>query len=154
MSHITLSPNHNIIMEVADLTFSARTPLLAVDAVIFFGEGIVLIQRKNPPYEGRYALPGGFVEVGETVEDASIREAKEETGLDIELLCLVGVYSDPRRDPRGHVVSVCYLAQGNGELRSGSDAKSAKIFRPDNLPELAFDHEKIISDALRLTKDN
>ena len=127
------------------MPFSVRTPFLAVDAVIFLKDRIVLIRRKNPPYEDRYALPGGFVEVGETVEDAVRREAKEETGLDIELLRLVGVYSDPGRDPRGHVVSVCYLAQGNGELRSGSDAKSAEVFRPDNLPALAFDHEKIIS---------
>ncbi|MFB3764966.1 MAG: NUDIX domain-containing protein [Methanotrichaceae archaeon] len=135
------------------MPFSIRTPFLAVDSVIFYRDGIMLIQRKNPPYEGRYALPGGFVEVGETVEDAVRREAKEETGLDIELLCLVGVYSEPRRDPRGHVVSICYLAQGAGELRYGSDAKSAEVFRPDNLPPLAFDHEKIISDALRLAKD-
>lgn len=141
-------------MEVADLTFSMRTPLLAVDAVIFFQDGIVLIKRKNPPFEGRYALPGGFVEVGETTEDAARREAKEETGLDIELLCLVGVYSDPNRDPRGHVVSICYLARGNGNLRSGSDARSAEVFIRDNLPPLAFDHGKIIGDAMRIAKNN
>lgn len=114
----------------------------------------MLIKRENPPYEGNYALPGGFVEVGETTEDAARREAMEETGLDIELLCLVGVYSDPHRDPRGHVVSVCYLAKGGGELISGSDAKSAEIFRSDNLPELAFDHEMIIGDALRSARNN
>ena len=149
LSHITLSLIWNIIVEVADMSFSLRTPLVAVDAVIFFKNGIVLIRRKNPPYEGRYALPGGFVEVGEMTEDASKREAKEETGLDIELICLVGVYSDLGRDPRGHVVSIGYLAKGNGELRSGSDAKSAEIFDPDNLPDLAFDHENIICDAMR-----
>lgn len=136
------------------MAFSLKTPLLAVDAVIFFRDGIVLIKRKNPPYEGRYALPGGFVEIGETTEDACRREAKEETGLDIELLCLVGVYSDPGRDPRGHIVSVCYLARGSGELRWGSDAKSAEIFRPNSLPDLAFDHEKIVGDALWLAKIN
>ena len=136
------------------MPFSVITPFLAVDAAIFLKGRIVLIRRKNPPYEGRYALPGGFVEVGETTEDGVRREAKEETGLDIELLCLVGVYSDPDRDPRGHVVSVCYLAQGNGKLRSGSDARSAEIFRFDNLPALAFDHEKIIADALRLARSN
>lgn len=134
------------------MTFSVRTPLLAVDAVIFFGDGIVLIQRKNPPFERRYALPGGFVEVGETTEDAARREAKEETGLDIEIVCLVGVYSAPNRDPRGHVVSICYLARGDGELRSGSDARSAEVFRVDDLPPLAFDHEKIIGDAMRIAK--
>ncbi|HQE72151.1 MAG TPA: NUDIX hydrolase, partial [Methanothrix soehngenii] len=82
-----------------------KTPLLAADAVILFQDGIVLIRRNNPPYQGCYALPGGFVEIGETVEEAAIREAREETGLDINLLGLVGVYSDPARDPRGHVVS-------------------------------------------------
>ena len=136
------------------MPFSIRTPLLAVDSVIFFKEGIALIRRKNPPYEGYYALPGGFVEVGETTEEAARREAKEETGLDIELLCLVGVYSDPGRDPRGHIVSVCYLAQGSGTLKSGSDARSAEIFRSNNLPALAFDHQKIIGDALRLLGNN
>lgn len=126
------------------------TPLLAVDAVILFRDGIVLIERKNPPYQGSYALPGGFVEVGETVENATKREAREETGLVIELLGLVGVYSDPKRDSRGHVVSVAYLASGRGELASGSDARSAETFPLESLPDLAFDHDEIIRDALRL----
>jgi len=77
------------------------TPLLAADAVILCGGRIVLIRRSNPPFQGCYALPGGFVEVGETVEAAAVREAREETGLDVELLGLVGIYSDPARDPRG-----------------------------------------------------
>lgn len=127
-----------------------KTPLLAVDAVLFFGSGIVLIRRDNPPYQGCYALPGGFVEVGETVEDAVHRETWEETGLEIELLALVGVYSDPGRDPRGHVVSIAYLAEGRGTLQSGSDARSAEVFAPSRLPPLAFDHDRIIRDALRL----
>ncbi len=126
-----------------------KTPLIAVDAVIVFGSGIVLIRRENQPYRGCYALPGGFVEVGETVDSAAQREVREETGLEIELLALVGVYSDPGRDPRGHVASVAYLAKGWGALRSGSDARSAEIFDPRNLPPLAFDHERIIRDALR-----
>jgi 8-oxo-dGTP diphosphatase len=126
-----------------------RTPLLAVDAVILFGNGIVLIKRDRPPYQGCYALPGGFVEVGETVEDAAKREAKEETGLDIELQGLVGVYSDPGRDPRGHVVSLAFLARGMGTLRSGSDARAAEVVSITRLPDLAFDHDKIIRDALR-----
>ena len=126
-----------------------RTPLLTVDAVILFQEGIVLIRRENPPFQGCYALPGGFVEVGETVEEAVQREAKEETGLDIELLGMVGIYSDPGRDPRGHVVSVAFLAKGRGDLVSGSDARSAEVFLLQSLPPLAFDHDKIISDALR-----
>ena len=128
-----------------------RTPLLAVDAVIFIGKGIVLIKRKNPPFQGYYALPGGFVKVGETIEDAVRREAKEETGLDIEILGIVGIYSNPRRDPRGHVVSVSYLAEGRGELIHGSDARSAEVFLAlEELPQLAFDHGNIIRDALKL----
>jgi len=127
-----------------------KTPLLAVDAVILFRKGIVLIKRQNPPYQGFYALPGGFVELGERAEEAVRREAREETGLEIELLDLVGAYSDPGRDPRGHVVSLCYLAQGIGELRSGSDARSAMVFSPQALPAMAFDHRQMISDALRL----
>jgi 8-oxo-dGTP diphosphatase len=127
---------------------SMRTPLLAVDSVIIFESGVVLIKRKNPPFPGCYALPGGFVEIGESTEDAVIREAREETGLEIDLVGLVGVYSDPRRDPRGHVVSVCYLSRGVGRLVSGSDAKSAEVFRLDDLPELAFDHHRMICDAL------
>ncbi len=131
---------------------SIKTPLLAVDAIIFFQEGVVLIRRENPPYQGCYAFPGGFVVVGESTEAAVCREAKEETGLEIDLLGLVGVYSDPARDPRGHVVSVCYLAQGRGVLKSGSDARSAEVFPVDKLPPLAFDHEKMVRDALRLKR--
>jgi 8-oxo-dGTP diphosphatase len=129
-----------------------RTPLLAVDSAILFEGGVVLIKRKNPPFQGCYALPGGFVELGESIEDAVVREAFEETGLDIELLRLVGVYSDPRRDPRGHVVSICYLSRGTGKLASGSDAQSAEVFSLDSLPELAFDHSKMIDDALILCR--
>ncbi len=129
-----------------------KTPLLAVDAIIFFQEGVVLIRRENPPYQGYYALPGGFVEVGESTETAVCREAKEETGLEIDLLGLVGVYSDPARDPRGHVVSICYIARGHGVLKSGSDARSAEVFPVDKLPPLAFDHGNMIRDALRLKR--
>lgn len=128
------------------------TPLLAVDAVILFQDGIVLIKRDRPPFAGSYALPGGFVEVGETVEAAAAREAREETGLAIELLGLVGIYSNPARDPRGHVVSAAFLARGRGELMAGSDARSAQVFAMMGLPPLAFDHDKIISDALSLAK--
>lgn len=127
-----------------------RTPLLAVDSIIFFEGRIVLIKRKNPPFQGSYALPGGFVEIGESTEDAAARESKEETGLEIDIVGLVGVYSDPHRDPRGHVVSVCYLSEGSGKLASGSDAKSAEVLRLDNLPDLAFDHHRMISDATGL----
>jgi 8-oxo-dGTP diphosphatase len=125
-----------------------KTPLLAVDAVILFENGIVLVRRDNPPYEGCYALPGGFVELNEKVEDALCREAMEETGLEIELLKLVGVYSDPARDPRGHVVSICYLTKGSGVLRAGTDARAVEVFSLDAIPPLAFDHNRIIRDAL------
>ncbi|MBU4492260.1 MAG: NUDIX hydrolase [Euryarchaeota archaeon] len=123
------------------------TPLLTVDALIIYEGKIVLIRRKNPPFENHLALPGGFVDVGETVEAAAIREAKEETGLDIKLIRLMGVYSEPSRDPRGHTVSVCFLAEGRGNLKAGSDAKEIGLFDLYEIPELAFDHNKIIENA-------
>lgn len=124
-----------------------QTPSLTVDIIIIFKNRLVLVKRKNPPYKGKFALPGGFVEIGESTERAAIREAFEETGLSVEIIKLVGVYSDPQRDPRGHTISVCYLAKGSGNLESGSDAASAELFKLDSIPELAFDHNKIIIDA-------
>jgi 8-oxo-dGTP diphosphatase len=124
-----------------------ETPSLTVDIIILFGNKLVYVERKNPPYQGKFALPGGFVEIGETTEKAAVREAFEETGLSIEIIKLTGVYSDPQRDPRGHTVSICYLAKGSGELKSGSDAASVDLFELDSIPELAFDHNKIINDA-------
>lgn len=131
-----------------------KTPLLTVDALILYetekcgqGEKLVLIKRKNPPYEDMFALPGGFVEIGETVEEAVIREAKEETGLDIEVIRLLGVYSDPKRDPRGHTISIGFIAIGSGDLKAGDDAADIELFDIDKVPELAFDHNKIIEDA-------
>lgn len=126
-----------------------KMPSLTVDALIVHDGGLVLVRRGRPPYEGCYALPGGFVEYGETVEDAVKREALEETGLEIEILHLSGVYSDPDRDPRGHMISVCYLARSvGGSLKGGSDADEARIFDPDELPSLAFDHDKIVDNAM------
>ena len=133
--------------EMEPRRFIPVTPLLTVDTVIIFQGKIVLIRRGNPPYQDHFALPGGFVEVGETVETAAVREAKEETGLDVKLLKLLGVYSDPLRDPRGHTVSVCFLARGSGNLKAGSDAKDTGLFGIDEIPELAFDHNKIIEDS-------
>jgi 8-oxo-dGTP diphosphatase len=92
------------------------------------------------------------VEIGETVEEAAIRVAREEPGLVIKLLGLVGVYAAPARDRRGHVVSVGFLARGSGRLQSGSDARSAEVFPPEELTRLSFDHEQIISDALHLAE--
>jgi 8-oxo-dGTP diphosphatase len=124
-----------------------NTPSLTVDTVILFKNKLVLVKRKYPPYQGKFALPGGFVEVGETTEKAATREAFEETGLSVEILKLIGVYSDPERDPRRHTVSVCYLAKGYGDLKSGSDAAAVELFELDSIPDLAFDHNKMINDA-------
>jgi 8-oxo-dGTP diphosphatase len=118
-----------------------------VDVVILSDGGVVLIRRGGDPFEGRWALPGGFVEAGETVEAAAVREAAEETGLAVELVRLVGVYSDPERDPRGHNVSVAFLARVvGGDLKAASDAAEVSVMDP-NAAELAFDHRRIIAEA-------
>ena len=128
-----------------------ETPKLMVDVVIPSEDGkVVLIRRGSEPFEGEWALPGGFVEVGETVEEAAVREAAEETGLAVEVARLVGVYSDPERDPRGHNVSVAFLARVlSGELAAATDASEAALLDPSSF-ELAFDHRKILDDALAL----
>ncbi len=124
-----------------------ETPNLMVDVVIPSGRGIVLIRRASDPFEGQWALPGGFVEIGETVEAAATREAAEETGLAVELARLVGVYSDPERDPRGHNVSVAFLARViGGDLIAATDAAEVAVLDPDSV-ELAFDHRRIVADA-------
>lgn len=121
---------------------------LTVDAVIPYRGGIVLVRRKNDPFRGYYALPGGVVEYGESVEEAVVREVREETGLECTVDRLIGVYSDPGRDPRGHFVSVCFLVRViGGELRADSDADEVKVFKLSELPELAFDHSKMVDDA-------
>jgi 8-oxo-dGTP diphosphatase len=126
---------------------SLKTPLLTVDLIIELNEGIVLIKRKNPP-EG-WALPGGFVDYGETIESAALREAKEETGLDVELVRQFHSYSDPKRDPRHHTVTTVFIARAQGNAVAGDDAKEAEIFRSDTLPEqIAFDHRDILNDYL------
>ena len=123
---------------------------LTVDAIIPYEGRIVLIKRKNEPFKDFYALPGGIVEYGETVEEALKREVKQETGLDVEVKRLVGVYSSPERDPRGHFVSICFLAiPKGGELRAMSDAREIALFELDKIPRLAFDHNKMIEDAKR-----
>ncbi len=121
--------------------------MLAVDAIVLLNGKIVLIRRRNPPFENCYALPGGFVEKGETVEQALVREVIEETGLDIDIVKLVGVYSEPDRDPRGRVISLCYLTEARGEPSPNTDAKGIALFGLSELPELAFDHEPMIRDA-------
>lgn len=123
------------------------TPALTVDIVILVGGKVVLIKRKNPPYQGKFALPGGFVDIGETVKEAALREAREETGVEIKIVELIGIYDDPLRDPRGHTVSIAYLATASGQPRAGSDALDVQLFSLSHLPPLAFDHAKIIEDA-------
>jgi 8-oxo-dGTP diphosphatase len=121
-----------------------------VDVAVYApGRGVVLVERANPPYG--WALPGGFVDYGESCEHAAIREAKEETGLDVELVGIVGVYSDPDRDPRHHTLSVVYRAQAvdPAQLSAGDDAARVGFFKWGALPELAFDHHKILTDFFR-----
>lgn len=130
-----------------------ETPPIAVDAIIIENGSIVLIKRKNPPFQNCWALPGGFVEVGEIVENSCIREAKEETNLDVEIIKLVGIYSDPKRDPRGHVVSAAFLcSKKSGVMKGKDDAIEAGWYWLDILPLLAFDHAKIINDARQYTQ--
>lgn len=129
--------------------FRPTTPLLAADAIIELtdqpGRPIVLIERKNPPYG--WAIPGGFVDVGERLEVAAIREAKEEVSLDVTLKALLGMYSDPARDVRGHTVTAVYIAEAQGVPRAADDAKNLAIFNIKDIPaELAFDHAQVLED--------
>jgi len=122
-----------------------RTPLPTVDIIIENNKGILLIKRKNPP--GGWALPGGFVDYGESLESAAEREAKEETGLDIELTRQFHTYSDPKRDPRHHTITTVFIAKSAGKAVAGDDAKEVGVFGRDALPEqIAFDHRDIIQD--------
>lgn len=126
-------------------------PALTVDCVVFDAAGrLLLIKRGHAPFEGRYALPGGFVDMGEKVEAAALRELKEETGLKGRVLRMVGVYSDPKRDPRGHAVSVAFLIEAKGEPRGGDDAASAEFVDGWKKHKLAFDHDKIVKDAVAM----
>jgi 8-oxo-dGTP diphosphatase len=130
------------------------TPHIAVDLIIRLAADphtIVLIERRNPPHG--WALPGGFVDVGETLETAAVREALEETCLEVRLEALLGCYSDPARDPRGHTVSAVYVASGRGEARAADDARNLRCVdaRDPGLP-LVFDHDRILADYLRWLK--
>jgi 8-oxo-dGTP diphosphatase len=127
-----------------------KTPALTSDCVIFDEKGrVLLIQRGNPPFKNAYALPGGFVEIGETVEDACRREVLEEVGIKVGDLRLIGVYSNPARDPRGHTVSIAFLTAlpRASAPKAGSDAKSVEWVEDWRDLTLAFDHARILADA-------
>jgi 8-oxo-dGTP diphosphatase len=120
-------------------------PGLTVDVIIRQGEDIVLVRRRNPPHG--WALPGGFVDLGETLEEAAVREAKEETGLDVVLLRQFHTYSDPARDPRGHTISCVFVGTAQGTPAGGDDAAQALLFSREALPEpIVFDHRRILDD--------
>lgn len=126
-----------------------RNPFPTVDIIIEVeNKGLVLIRRKNPPYG--WAIPGGFVDYGESLEEAAIREAKEETSLDVQLIRQFHTYSDPQRDPRFCTISTVYIAQAKGTPEGKDDAQEARLFTRDNLPdEMAFDHEEILKDYFK-----
>ncbi|KKK40140.1 hypothetical protein LCGC14_1011220 [marine sediment metagenome] len=130
------------------------TPLLTVDAVILLNnqEDLILIRRKNPPFQGELALPGGFVDVGETVENACIREAREETNVNIRIIRLIGVFSDPKRDPRGHNVTIAFLCEpstSDENPKALDDATSLEIVSISKISSLtlAFDHKEILESS-------
>jgi ADP-ribose pyrophosphatase YjhB (NUDIX family) len=110
----------------------------------------VLIRRKNPPYG--WAIPGGFVDYGESMEHAAVREAREETSLRVSLIDLLGIYSDPKRDPRFHTVSAVYVARAKGRPKAADDAKEIGVFTEHGLPPLAFDHARILADYFKFRK--
>ena len=120
-------------------------PAVTVDGLVLVDRRLIAIRRRNEPFRGMPALPGGFVELGETTVDAVVREVREETGLETKVLRLVGVFSDPGRDPRGHTVTIAYaLEMIGGQLKAGSDASAIILVDPDEPPQMAFDHNEIV----------
>ena len=133
-----------------------ETPKLAADAIIelvdYPDRPIVLIERKYPPYG--WAIPGGFVDIGEPLEQAAIREALEETCLQVNLKALLGIYSDPSRDERGHTVTAVYVAEAHGKPQAADDAKNLQVYTVDTIPaQLAFDHAQVLADYSRYRKE-
>ncbi|MFH1623898.1 MAG: NUDIX hydrolase [Pseudomonadota bacterium] len=125
-----------------------KTPFLTVDVIIELADGIVLVKRKYPPIA--WALPGGYVDYGETLEEAAIREAKEETSLDVVLKKQLHTYSDPRRDLRSHNVTTVFIGEAKGRPKAADDAKAVDIFTRETLPsDLAFDHAQILEDYFK-----
>jgi ADP-ribose pyrophosphatase YjhB (NUDIX family) len=127
-----------------------RNPVPTVDIIIEIGDEIVLIKRKNPPYG--WALPGGFVDYGESYENAALREALEETGLAVQNLTQFHTYSDPGRDPRQHTAATVFIGQAHNNPTAGDDAAEAGLFSEHNLPELVFDHAQILADYFAARK--
>lgn len=123
---------------------AGRNPASTVDIIIALEGGVVLIKRKNPPLG--WALPGGFVDYGESLEQAAVREAREETGLEVKLVRQLRTYSAPERDPRQHTISTVFIATAQGLLKAGDDAAEAALFTRETLPPLAFDHDRILND--------
>jgi 8-oxo-dGTP diphosphatase len=127
-----------------------RRPALTVDGILLEDDSILLVKRKHDPFQGAWALPGGFVEYGEKTEDAVVREVFEETNMRTKIHSLIGVYSDPHRDPRGHTITVVYLIEHiEGDPHAGDDASSVKFFKMNKLPALAFDHAVIIKNTFQ-----
>jgi len=129
---------------------NGKNPSITVDAIVRYNKGIVLIERKNPPFG--WALPGGFIEYGESAEQTVAREVKEEIGLRLNAKSLsqFQVYSNPKRDPRGHIITIVFTAEGKGKLAAGDDSKNAKVFTEETLPKrIAFDHRKILGDYFK-----
>ena len=124
-----------------------KNPVPTVDVIIEVEGGIVLIERNNPPFG--WALPGGFVDYGESFETAAVREALEETGLEVKLTKQFHTYSDPLRDPRQHTASTVFIGTADGQPAGGDDAARAEVFTRNNLPELVFDHARILADYFR-----
>ncbi len=134
------------------MTQERKTPFVTVDIIIEVEDcGIVLIERKNPPHG--WALPGGFVDYGENLEQAALREAKEETSLDVQLIEQFYTYSDPSRDPRHHTISTVFIARANGDPKGADDARQAQLFTEADLPSpIVFDHARILRDYFNYKK--
>ncbi|MDD1770547.1 MAG: NUDIX hydrolase [Methanomassiliicoccales archaeon] len=136
--------------DIEEISKTYQRPALTVDGIVVIDDRIVLVKRDRPPFKGELALPGGFVEYGEKVEDAVRREVREETGLSTRIVRLLGVYSDPERDPRGHTISIVFVLEAaDKSIVPGSDAATVELLDLDRVPKLAFDHSRIIRDYLR-----
>jgi 8-oxo-dGTP diphosphatase len=132
-----------------------RKPTLTCDGLLMRDGRLLLVRRGREPFKGHYALPGGILEYGESAEGCVVREMEEETGLNTEVICLAGIFSDPGRDPRGHFVTALYLLrETGGRLAAGDDAESAGFFDLDQLPPLAFDHSKLVEEGLRIASEH